>query len=122
MTTRELYTATISALGSDHEELVSEFNVLLSKLDARNEKRKSSDTKEKKAVASRRDCVLGFLTSEPQIADDILVKAQESFGEDISIGQIRSALSALVKSGIATKAEVKVGKTRKMAYTLHTEG
>ena len=86
---------------------------LLSKMDASNEKRKSADSKEKRETASRRETVRKSLSEVPTFAETIA----ENNG--LSVGQVRSALSVLVREGVASKAEVKVGKSRKMAYTLH---
>ena len=119
MTTRELYNAVISTLneyGTDNAiDLAVEMGTLVSKLDERNAKRKSADSKEKRESASRRESVLGALTETPQYAETI----SETVG--LSVGQVRSALSTLVREGKASKSEVKDGKSRKMAYTLPTE-
>ena len=119
MTTRELYTAVINTLneyGTDSAiDLAVEVSGLVTKLDERNEKRKSADSKEKRESASRRAVVLNSLSDSPIFADTIA----ETCG--LTVGQVRSALSALVRDGLASKAEVKSGKSRKMAYTLHVE-
>lgn len=117
MTTRELYNAVIDTLneyGTDSAiDLAVEMRGLVSKLDARNEKRKSADSKAKRESASRREVVLSALSETPLFAETIA----ETHG--LSVGQVRSALSALVREGLASKSEVKVDKSRKMAYTLH---
>lgn len=116
MTTRELYNAVINTLneyGTDGAiDLAVEMRGLVSKLDARNEKRKSADSKTKRESASRRETVLGLLSETPVYA--------ESIANDcgLTVGQVRSALSTLVREGKASKTEVKDGKSRKMAYTL----
>lgn len=117
MTTRELYNAVISTLneyGTDNAiDLAVEVKGLVDKMDASNEKRKSADSKEKRETASRRETVRKSLSEVPTFAETIA----ENNG--LSVGQVRSALSVLVREGVASKAEVKVGKSRKMAYTLH---
>ena len=119
MTTRELYNAVINTLdeyGTDSAiDLAVEMRGLVSKLDARNEKRKSAESKEKRETASRRETVLGLLSETPVFAESI---ANDS---GLSVGQVRSALSTLVREGKASKTEVKDGKSRKMAYSLPTE-
>lgn len=111
ITTREFLATVIDANISD--AVTSKAQSLLESLDKRNEKRKSSDSKEKREVIERRSTVLAFLDTTPRLTEDIA----ESIG--LSVGQTRSALSFLVSNGHADKVEVKVGKSKRMAYTLH---
>lgn len=113
MTTREFL---IAVRDSDvGDELITKASELLASLDARNEKRKSADSKSKRESASRRETVLNSLSETPLFAETI------ADANGLSVGQVRSALSALVREGKASKTEVKDGKSRKMAYTLPTE-
>ena len=119
MTMREFYQnvlntcgTTVSPWGEDEEQIVDICHKQIDALDARNAKRKSSDSKEKKEISARRDLVLANLTSTPVYAEAI------AEATNLSIGQVRSALSALVKGELATKSEVKDGKSRKMAYSI----
>lgn len=114
MTTREYFQTVLDAHLSDDMDKASV--ELIEKLDARNEKRKSADSKAKRESADRRQAVYAELGASPIFADTIA----ESTG--LSVGQVRSALTALVKDGKADKVAVKVEKTKKMAYTLHFEG
>ena len=111
MTTREFYQSVIS--GNVDEEVVLKANELLIALDNRNEKRKSVASKAKRESADRRDVVFAALSDSPIFADTIA----EDCG--LSVGQVRSALSALVRDGKADKVAVKVDKSKKMAYTFH---
>lgn len=111
MTTREFYLSIINGTVSD--ETITKATEMLSALDARNEKRKSAESKEKRETASRRETVLNSLCETPLFAETIA----EANG--LTVGQVRSALSTLVREGKASKTEVKDGKSRKMAYTLH---
>ena len=111
MTTREFYQSVIS--GNVDEEVVLKANELLIALDNRNEKRKSVASKAKRESADRRDVVFAALSDSPIFADTIA----EDCG--LSVGQVRSALSALVRDGKVDKVAVKVDKSKKMAYTLH---
>lgn len=113
ITTREFLVSVIN--GDVTAEVQSKAQSLLESLDKRNEKRKSSDSKEKREVVERRAAVLAFLDTTPRLTEDIA----ESIG--LSVGQTRSALSFLVSNGHADKAEVKVGKSKRMAYCLHAE-
>lgn len=110
MTNREFYVAV--ANGTINDEIIAKANDLLIKHDASNEKRKSSESKEKKEVSDRRNIVLSLLSAEPTTAEVI---ADQS---GLSVGQVRSALTALVKADLAVKTEVKSGKSRKMNYSL----
>lgn len=110
MTNREFYVAV--ANGTINDEIIAKANDLIAKHDASNEKRKSSESKEKKEVNDRRSIVLSLLTAEPTTAEVI---ADQS---GLSVGQVRSALTSLVKADLAIKTEVKSGKSRKMNYSL----
>lgn len=84
-------------------------------LDARNEKRKSADSKEKQAVRARSAAVLSFLTEHKgeQFTRDAIADAC-----GIKVGEAQSAALALVRGGIATKSEVKVDKTKRVVYSI----
>lgn len=112
MTTREFYLSVVNGTGTS-EETMAKARELLEKHDASNEKRKGAESKEKIASRGRRESVLASLSESPMTADTIA----ENLG--ITVGQSRSALGTLVREGIADKTEVKVGKSRKMVYTLH---
>ena len=113
MTIREFYLSIINGTVSD--ETIAKASEMLASLDARNEKRKSVDSKEKRETASRRGTVLGLLSETPIFAESI------ADASGLTVGQVRSALSTLVREGKASKTEVKDGKSRKMAYSLPTE-
>lgn len=116
MTTRE-FLVSVSAVCNqyNYDDLAAKASELLASLDARNEKRKSAESKEKRETASRRETVLGLLSETPVFAESI------ADASGLTVGQVRSALSTLVREGKASKTEVKDGKSRKMAYTLPTE-
>lgn len=111
ITARQYFQNVLDAHISDEMDILSA--KYIKGLDARNEKRKSADSKEKRETASRRETVFGLLSETPVFAEVIA----ENSG--LSVGQVRSALSVLVREGKASKSEVKDGKSRKMAYTLH---
>ena len=114
MTTREYFQYVLDAHLSAEMDAAS--TELIEKLDARNEKRKSADSKAKRESADRRLAVYAELGASPIFADTIA----ENTG--LSVGQVRAALTALVKEGKADKISVKADKSKKMAYTLHFEG
>lgn len=111
MTIREYYVSVLNAHISP--ELDKETECLIAKLNARNEQRKNADTKAKRETSARRLAVLNCLTPNPIFAEEIATAT------NLTLGQVRAALSALVRDGEADKAEVKVEKARKMAYSLH---
>lgn len=127
MTTREFLNDVISvcALFTDQpadcvniEELSTKASELLSALDARNEKRKTTDSKEKREARERVQTVLNFLCDhqgEPFTRDDI------ASATGLSVGQVTAACQPIVADGTIIRAETKVGKARKVAYTYPVE-
>lgn len=112
MTTREYFQTVLDAHLSDDMDAAS--IALLKKLDDRNEKRKSSDTKAKQQTAARRAAVLAFLKSNEgqHTRDDIAA------GTGLTPGQSQSAALALCGEGLAKKDEVKVDKTKRTVYSI----
>ena len=82
-------------------------------LDARNEKRKSADSKEKREVRARVDAVKAFLMEHvgEQFTRDAIAE-----GCGITAGQAQSACKALGE--IVTKSEVKIDKARRVVYSI----
>lgn len=112
MTTREFYNEVINA--NINDELTNKAAELVAALDARNEKRKSTDSKEKKESAARRAAVLDFLkTHEGAFTRDMI-----AFEIDMDPAKVSGACTALVKSGLVSKSEIKVEKSRKVAYSI----
>lgn len=112
MTYREYFKNVLSANISDEMNDVSvEF---LAKLDAKNEKRKASDTKEKRETSARREAVLNYLRENEGTftRDDIAANL------GISVGQVSGACKVLVDEGLITKSEIKIEKSRKIGYTI----
>lgn len=112
MTYREYFNNVLSANISDEMNEVSvEF---LAKLDAKNEKRKATPSKEKVESASRREAVLAFLKgNEGVFTRDAIAEAV-----GISVGQVSGACKVLVDDGLIVKSEVKVDKSRKIGYAI----
>lgn len=120
MTMREFYQnvlntcgTTVSPWGEDEEQIVDICHKQIAALDARNEKRKGAETKEKKEVAERRAAVLAFLKeqTEPVTRDTIAGVL------DMDPAKVSGACKGLVDAGLVTKSEVKVEKARKVAYS-----
>lgn len=59
------------------------------------------------------DTMVTLLTTEPQIAEDILAKLNDP---EVSIAKVRARLTKAVKAGIAEKVEVLVGDKKRAAY------
>lgn len=109
---------TSKTFGSIHAtpaDLISAAETLTSKLDARNEKRKSADSKQKKEVAARHEVVAKFLNENKgnEFTRDAIAEAC-----GITVGQAQSAALALVRGGIAKKNEVKVDKAKRVVYSI----
>lgn len=119
MTTREFYQTVINCTNGeevDYEAMRSKAQELIAALDAKNEKRKTTETKEQKEAAARRELVKNFFLSHP---DEPFTR--DSIAEElgVSAGQVSAAAKTLVTDGIITKAEAKVGKAKKVVY-IHT--
>lgn len=112
MTNREFFAAVQNAAISD--ELTEKATELIAALDARNDKRKSADSKEKQETAARRTAVRVFLEqNEGSFTRDQIAEAVE-----MTVGQVSSACTALIKEGKVQKSEVKIDKARKTVYSL----
>ena len=112
MTTREFLTAVSTANVSD--EVSAKALELIAALDKKNAARSSADSKEKKETAARRQAVLEFLKTATEPATREVIATATG----LTPGQVTSACTAFVKSGVATKTEVKVGKNKAMAYSI----
>ena len=110
MTTREYFQTVLDANISDEMNKASV--ELISKLDARNEKRKSADSKSKRESADRRAVVLDFLKgNEGQFTRDEIATAT-----NLTPAQVTAACKAL--GDAIVKSEVKIDKARKVAYSI----
>ena len=111
MTTREFYTAIVNAENLP-AELTEKAAELLSAMDKSNEKRRSTETKEKKEAAARREAVLAFLKEQTEpITRDTIAGVL-----DMTPAQAGAACKALGAAVI--KSEIKVDKARKVAYSI----
>lgn len=113
MTTREYFQAVLDAHISDSMDEAS--RQLIEKLDARNAKRASSDTKDKREARARAEAVRNFFSANPNE-----ICTRDGIAEQLGItpGQVSAACKTLVSLGVITKAEAKVGKSRKVVYSL----
>ena len=116
MTMREYFQTVINANISDEMNTAS--HLFIAKLDDRNEKRKSADSKAKKETAARRQAVLDFLTAHKGNA---FTRDEIAAAIDMDAPKVTGAMTPLVKDGIVTKVTVKVDKTKKVAYIVPDE-
>lgn len=110
MTIREFYNEVINA--NINDDMTAKAQELIAALDVRNEKRKSTESKEKKEAAARRDAVLEFLKvqTEPVTRDTIAGVL------DMTPAQASAACKSL--GNMVVKVEIKVDKARKVAYSI----
>ena len=113
MTNREFFAAVASANLSD--EMTAKAQELIASLDARNDKRKSADSKEKRETAERRSKVLAFLTEN---SEQVFTRGEIAEAVGLTDGQVSSACTALFKEGLINKADTKVDKSKRMVYSL----
>ena len=116
MTTREFY---VNVADSDvGEELIMKAQELIEALDAKNEKRKTTETKEKKEAAARRQAVLSFLCDHQGTP---FTRDQVAEALSITPGQVTAACKSIVADGTVVKSEAKIDKKSKVVYTYPTE-
>ena len=110
MTTREYFQAVLDAHISDDMDAAS--RQLIQKLDEKNEKRKSADTKAKVEARQRAESVLQYLkdNSGQHTRDEIAAAV------GISAGQASAAVKALGEQ--VTKSEAKIDKAKRIVYSL----
>lgn len=111
MTNREFYVAIAEAQVSD--ELTTKAQELIAALDSRNEKRKTTPTKEQKEAAGRREAVLAYLKAN---AAEVFTRDQIAEALEITPGQATAACKALGDAVI--KSEAKFDKKTRVVYQI----
>ena len=111
ITARQYFQNVLDAHLSDEMDALSA--KYIAGLDARNEKRKSADTKEKQAARARAESVLSFLSEHK---GESFTRDAIAEGCGISAGQAQAAVKALGDKVV--KGETKVDKARRVVYTL----
>lgn len=110
MTYRDYFNNVLNANISD--EMNASSLEFLQKLDAKNEKRKATPSKEKVEAFERRNAIRMFLISHEgtftrdQIAEEL----------GMTVGQVSGACKVLVDNNEISKTELKIDKGRKMGY------
>ena len=116
MTTREFL---IAVADSDvGEELITKARELISALDAKNAKRKSTPTKEQRESASRVGAVLDFFRAHQgtPFTRDTIAEAL-----DITPAQVTAACKRLLLNDMIVRGEAKIDKSRRVVYTMPQE-
>ena len=116
MTQREYFQTVLDAhISEDMDKASVE---LIKKLDDRNEKRKSADSKAKRETADRRSVVLDFFynhTDTPFTRDAIAEAV------NLTPAQVTAACKALILDEMIVRSEVKVDKAKRVVYTMPHE-
>ncbi len=116
MTSREYFNAVLNAHISEEMDATSaEF---IARLDAKNAKRKSTESKDKREARERRKAVLDFLCDHQgeQFTRDGIAE-----GLGITPAQVSAACKVLVVSDTIVRAEVKIDKARRVVYSYPVE-
>ena len=111
MTTREYFQAVLDAHLS--EDMDNASRELIAKLDARNEKRKTTETKDQKAAKERRQLVLDFLVNHQ---GEVFTRDAIAAAIGVTDTQVSSACKTLIENDTIAKTTVKVDKARKVGY------
>ena len=111
ITARQYFQTVLDAHLSDEMDKLSA--KYIAGLDARNEKRKSADSKEKQAARARAESVLKFLSEHK---GESFTRNAIADAVGISAGQAQAACKAL--GDAVAKSEVKIDKARRVVYTL----
>lgn len=114
ITSRDLFTAIINGdtLTAEH---IAKAQAMLDALDKRNAARQSADTKDKREVADRRALVLEFFkNNEGEFTRDDVANALEG----VTPSQVSSACIYFANLNIIERRETKVGKSKRIVYSL----
>ena len=122
MTTREFYVNVldlIDVIVSDDptgcvntDTMAAKARELIDALDAKNAKRKTTPTKEQKEAAARREAVLAFLKEQTEPV------TRDTIAGVLGISPAQATAACKVLGDAVTKTEVKVGKSKKIAYQI----
>ena len=111
MTTREYFQTVLDAHISDEMDAAS--RQLIQKLDDKNAKRKTTETKEKREASARRGLVLGFFQSHP---DEAFTRDAVAEAVSVSPAQVTAACKVLLAEDSIVKSEAKIDKARRVVY------
>lgn len=111
MTTREYFQTVLDAHISDEMDAAS--RQLIQKLDEKNAKRKTTETKEKREASARRGLVLSFFQNHP---DEAFTRDAVAEAVNVSPAQVTAACKMLIVDGVITRNETKIDKARRVVY------
>ena len=128
MTMREFYQnvlntcgTTVSPWGEYEEQIVDICHKQITALDARNEKRKSADSKEKREVAQRVLLVQNFFKGNDDKLFTGVTRDEIAEATAMTPAQAQAACKTLVAMGRIHKGEAKIGKSKRTVYYLPEE-
>lgn len=119
MTTRMYFQAVLDAHISDEMDALSV--KYIQALDARNEKRKSADSKEKREVAQRVLLVQNFFKGNDEKLFTGVTRDEIAEATAMTPAQAQAACKTLVTMGRIHKGEAKIGKSKRTVYFLSEE-
>lgn len=114
MTTREFYTAVVEA--NVNEELSTKAQELIAALDAKNEKRKNTETKEQREAAQRVLLVSSFF--EKHNPDEFFTRDDIAAATGMKPAEATAACKVLIATGKVVKGEAKIDKARRVVYSV----
>lgn len=114
ITSRDLFTAIIKG-DTFTEAYIAKAQSMLDALDKRNTARKSADTKDKREVAGRRALVLEFFkNNEGMFTRDDVANTLEG----VTPSQAGNACMYFCGMNVLEQGYIKVGKSKRVAYSL----
>lgn len=117
MTNREFYTAIIN--GEINDDVLAMAKAEIEKLNARNEKRRNTPTKEQEANEERKALILDFLTGQQISKIPYTLAADIATACGFSTQRVSALCKQLVDNGDVKVEDVKVkGKGTLKAYSL----
>lgn len=114
MTTREYFQAVLDAHISDTMDEAS--RQLIQKLDEKNAKRKATPTKEQREAAQRVLLVKGFF--EKHTPNEFFTRDDIAAATGMKPAEATAACKALISVGKVMKGEAKIGKARRVVYSV----
>lgn len=131
MTTREFYVNVLDLIDVivsddptgcvDTDAMSAKARELIAALDARNEKRKSLDSKEKREVAQRVLLVQNFFKGNDEKLFTGVTRDEIAEATAMTPAQAQAACKTLVTMGRIHKGEAKIGKSKRTVYYLPEE-
>lgn len=116
MTSRDYFNAVLNAHISDEMDAAS--TEFIARLDARNEKRKSTETKAKREARERERIVLNYLCDHQGVQ---YTRDQIAEALGITPAQVTAACKPIVADGTILKLSAKVDKARRVMYAYPVE-